>query len=299
MPRRASLIILILFLLLPAAVQAQAVIEIDTMQIDLWPEFDRSEVLVIYRFSLSDTTSLPAELTMRIPASSGGPYNLAFRDLNENGEISLFNLEYTTSQQDDWILVSFTAPTADLQFEYYDPGLQKNGDQRSFDFVWPADYTVRSMGVQIQQPINATQMQIEPDMGAGQLLQDGLTYYTGLFGEIESGEEFVVQLTYEKPDDTLSQSFEPVFPAETTADKTTFNNIWPWILGGLGVLMVLGVVIWYLVPQRKQPASARKRHVPVAPKNEKGSGNVFCTSCGTRAQPGDLFCRSCGTKLRR
>lgn len=302
MPRSILFLLIILFLLWPASVQAQAV-EIDSMQIDLWPEYDRAEMLVIYRFSLSASTTLPAELSLRIPAASGGPYNVAFRDLTESGEVNLFNLEYTTSEEGDWIVVRFTAPTADLQMEYYDPGLQRSGDQRTFEFAWPADYTVRSMSVQVQQPINASGMQIEPDMGAGEMLQDGLTYFNGLFGEIEAGEQFNISLQYEKPDDTLSQGFEPVFAAEDPESQTTFDNVWPWILGGVGVLMVLGVVIWYLVPQRtgfsrrQQSAPPRKRHTPAA--RSEGPPGAFCHNCGTRSQAGDQYCRSCGAKLRQ
>ena len=300
MHRSVFLIFLIFILLLvPAAVQAQAVM-IDTMQVDLWPEYDQPEVFVIYRFSLSDSTTLPANITLRIPSSSGGPYNLAYRDLTSSGDINLFNLEYTTSEQDNWILVNFTAPTPDLQLEYYDPDIRRDGDQHAFEFIWPADTTVRSMAVQVQQPRGASEMEIDPPMGAGQVMQDGLTYYNGLFGEIEAGEQFSLTFTYVKPDDTLSQGFEPVFPAEPAPARTTFSNAWPWILGGLGVMMILGIVIWYLVPRRTQKRVPRKRHAPTPPgKVAQGPAGVFCHNCGERSQADDVYCRACGTKLRQ
>ncbi len=30
----------------------------------------------------------------------------------------------------------------EVQIEYYDPGLQKNADQRHFEYTWPGDYAV-------------------------------------------------------------------------------------------------------------------------------------------------------------
>jgi len=41
--------------------------EVSELTVELWPEFDRSEVLVIYRAQLSDSTPLPAEVTFRFP----------------------------------------------------------------------------------------------------------------------------------------------------------------------------------------------------------------------------------------
>ena len=143
-------------------------------------------------------------------------------------------------------------------------------------------------------------MQIDPQMGAGQVLQDGLTYFNGLVGEIQAGEQFTIHLQYEKPDDTLSQNFEAVFPSEPIESQTSFNNIWPWIVGGAGLLMMLGVAIWYLKPQpRPADAQGHKRHAAPAGQKQTGKEGVFCHNCGARSQAGDAFCRTCGTKLRQ
>jgi len=63
-------------------------------------------------------------------------------------------------------------------------------------------------------------------------------------------------------------------------------------------MLVLGVVIWYLVPQRANvQTSSRKRHAPQKQPAQSGAGS-FCHSCGEAAQPGDKFCRACGVELR-
>jgi hypothetical protein len=298
--RRILIAFLILFTLMtPGYVQAQDIVEIERMQIDIWPEFDRPDALILYRFTLTDSTSLPAQLTMRIPLASGGPYNLAMQDTDG----MLYNLEYVTSENEDWLNVSFTTPSPNVQFEYYDPNLERDGNVRSFDYIWPGDYTVHSMTVQVQQPLNASQMQIEPDLGPGQLKQDGLTYYMSLFGEVEAGISFDISLSYNKPDDTLSSSFDPVEPmepiTEQTPGRTSFRVILPYVLGGLGLVMIAGVAFWYLQSQRVETKQFRKRHKPARHRHKTStSRNVYCHQCGTRAQQEDAFCRSCGNELR-
>ena len=297
--KRAGLIfITLIMLLIPTGAQAQDLVEIDSMQIDIWPEYDQPDVLVIYRFVLSGTTSLPAQLSMRIPAASGGPFNVAIKDTDG----LLYTVDYTAEQQGDWIAVNFSAPTAEVQLEYYDPNLTRSGSKRAFTYTWPADYTVHSMSIQIQQPVNASQMQIDPAVGTGQVLQDGLMYFTGMFGEIQAGERFDLNLSYEKPDDVLSAGFEPVSPVAPIDDQaeksTSFKSVLPWVLGGVGLLLVLGVVVWYLLPQRKQEPVKRKRHTPASRKPAQPGGTNFCHNCGHPAQSGDKFCRSCGARLR-
>ena len=313
MLRKILLSVLILFLVFPAGVKAQNLVEIDIMQIDLWPEFDRPEVLVIYRMLLTNSTALPASLSMRIPAASGGPFNLAVKD----SDGSLYNLDYTTRQDGEWLWVSFTTSLPELQLEYYDPTLRRSGNARSFTFTWTADYTVHSMNVQVQQPVNAAGMQIEPALGSGSLLQDGLTYYFGRFGEIEAGEQFNISLAYEKPDELLSEGYEPVSAVEPIGNQTdrtlSFNSILPFVLGGVGIALVLGVVVWYLAPlgtlpgglqnlaaRRGRQAEKRKRHAaPGAGETVREVDGGFCHQCGKASGADDIYCRACGTKLRR
>ena len=298
--RRAAILIICFFLLLiPLATSAQTV-AIDTMLIDIWPEYDRPEVLVIYHFTLTESTTLPVQMTLRIPASSGGPYNLAYVNINDGGKTGLYNLEYTSQQRGDWLEISFSAPTSSIQMEYYDPGMLRDGDSREFMFTWPADYMVQSMAIQILQPINAVDMQIVPDLGTGQTFQDGRTYYSAHFGQMGAGEQFNMQLRYNKPDDILSEGYDQVFAAEDggAARQTTFENALPWVLGGVGILLITVAVVWYLVPNQEVPFP-RKRHPLGDHEKQPENAQLYCHNCGTLSKPDDLYCRSCGTKLRK
>src|SRR5574340_1124707 len=125
--RRLLLVIALLasfFLVQPA--QAQSGMVFENLDIGLWPEYDRADVLVIYWITLPSDMSLPAQVSVRIPRTAGAPYNLAMKDMDG----LLYNLAYTTEVQDEWIKVTFSSPSAEVQVEYYDPALVKEGAVR-------------------------------------------------------------------------------------------------------------------------------------------------------------------------
>jgi hypothetical protein len=54
--KRLALLVLLVSLLLPISAQAQSNVQVDRMQINIWPEYDRRSILVIYRLSLAQST---------------------------------------------------------------------------------------------------------------------------------------------------------------------------------------------------------------------------------------------------
>jgi len=61
----------------------------------------------------------------------------------------------------------FISPGADLQVEYYDPGTQMDGAQRTFAYRWIGDYTVKNLDMIVQQPRGASDLSILPSLGQG------------------------------------------------------------------------------------------------------------------------------------
>lgn len=291
-------LVIVLLLFAPRAALAQSPVEIDRLELDLWPEYDRPDLLVIYRVTLSASTNLPASLSLRIPAEAGRPANLAAKDLDG----LLYNLTYTTETEGKWVRVNFTTASQEIQLEFYDPRIQKNGNQRSLEFLWPADYTVDSFSLLVQQPTTATNFKVLPDMGAGRPGQDGLNYYSSVIGRVEAGTETVnIKISYQKDNDTLSANPEAVQPSQPltnqTVGRTTMQEMLPWLLGGLGLILIAGGAVWYWQSGRVASAQpAYRRHGKRQAAEEDGP--VFCHECGKRASPGDVFCRVCGSRLR-
>jgi hypothetical protein len=295
----------ILVILLPIGVRAQNPITMNSLQIGIWPEYDRPSVLVIYQMTLSVTTSYPATLSIHIPSEAGEPNAMAARQVDG----SLFNIDYTRQVIGEWAIISFTTTTPELQLEYYDPGLTKNGTARHFTYTWSGDYTVSQLTVQVQQPFDATQIRISPSLGSGVVGSDSLTYYTQDIGKVTAGQNFQISIDYQKASDVLSAENLPIEPSapipQGTATDINLKTWLPWLLGILGAGLIVGGIVWFWQSGRQRPAPqiTRRRLIPASHEtetlSESAEDTVYCSQCGKRALPGDQFCRSCGSSIRR
>jgi hypothetical protein len=57
-------------LLVPVSVQAQGKLHLSLVSVDIWPEYDRPAVLMIYHITLAPDTVLPASLSLRVPSGA-------------------------------------------------------------------------------------------------------------------------------------------------------------------------------------------------------------------------------------
>jgi hypothetical protein len=305
---RRLIILLILILLFPMPVTAQADQELSSVRVRLWPEYDQPKVLVIYDLTLPAGTPLPATLSIRIPRSAGQPHAVASRQPNG----SLVNLPYDPPMVvGDWIIIEFIATTLDSRLEYYDPALLKEGNARHYEFNWPGDYGVKSFEIEVQQPVDSSDMVLSPSMGGGVMGEDGLTYYGTQVGSLQKGQSFQQNIDYQKSTGTLSTELlhvEPVKPIDTSIGNSgTLGSVLPWILFLFGLLLLVGSGYWYLRLGRKSPKPlSRRRRKPASQQGSPSSSQrggqdqkvVYCHQCGKRALSGDRFCRICGTQLR-
>lgn len=306
--------IIAIFLIYPVSIgsgfYAQESIIFDNVFINIWPEYDQPSVLVMYNITLSSEVKLPATIAISIPARAGDPHAVATKDVN-----GLYNLQYQTALAGERRKITFTTSMPEFRIEYYDPSLNRQGFQRSFLYQWVGEYQVNNLIIQVQQPLKATNLVLSPDMGSGVNGEDGLTYFSLLAGQYDKGKPFELQITYQKADDSLSttDSFQQVQPSvkvdDQTAGRVTLNELIPWLLGGLGIILIGSGSWWYWQSGRqKEPAPNRNRHkrrigedprITTQPGGtEKKQEGAYCHQCGRRAAAGDIFCRACGTKLR-
>lgn len=303
MLKRFLIFAVLLVLLIPFGVQAQDAVRLAYLQVDLWPEYDRAEMLVILRAQLAPDITLPVDVTFRIPASVGDPNAVASRQPDG----ALLNAMYDLQVAGEWAYITVTATAIDLQLEYYDPQLEKVDDARHYEFAWNADYDIDEMVILVQQPVRASGMTIEPSLGEFQPGSDGLNYYIMEIGAPKAGDTVSVKVDYQKSDDTLSVESFPVQASEPINNPgglqdINFMNLLPWLLGGAGVLLVVGGLVWYWQSGRKTASTSkptgRGRRNPVGDSAPATGESVYCHHCGKRATSSDRFCRTCGTRLR-
>lgn len=288
------------FVLIPGA-GAQESTSLESLAIDLWPEYDRPSMLVIYKAVLSPDVTLPAEITFRIPVEVGLPFAVAVGP----DPSSVADVVYDTQVMGDWLDVSFIATTPVIQFEYYDPSLVKDGDQRTFDYNWPGDYAIDSMNLQVQHPIGATNLSVMPTAGRVVQGNDGFSYNLIEVGALDEGSQFNLGVSYQKQSDALSIESLNIQPSATitpgTSSLVNLNQWWVWLLGILGIVLIGGGGFWYWRMGRQEPAAKKRRRRKSSGKNSAAGtaeSAVYCHQCGKRAGASDLYCRSCGTRLR-
>lgn len=293
MQRSLRMLFLIASLAYPGralAQEPQGVIE--HLEIAMWPEYDRPSVLVIYRFQLSPEGTLPMTVTLPIPAEAGEPHAVAWRD--EAGRLLV--ADYTQEPAGDWVNVSIRMESRVGQLEYYSD-LEFAGSSRSFNVAWPGDVTVGSLTYEIQQPVGADGMQVDPAPQGQSIGQDGLLY---LRGELSGAGPVSIRTLYQKNSDELSAEIPALVQPEVGLAQ---NPILPWAIGGVGLaLLAVGGFLYLRLSRSQTPSPVRRRRSrgkAAESQVEIDASPVYCHNCGTHAAPSDVYCRQCGTKLRQ
>jgi len=320
-----------LFLILVGLLAFSAVIayaqgdeRIERLSIQLWPEFDQPETLVIVHGNLADAPSFPATLTFNLPVGITEMHAVAIL-ADDGGE--LLNHPYELVQRDGASQLSFAlgAPI-DFYFEYYDPSIMtNNGDERSLTYEFIADYAVQDLSIEVQQPPEAENMQLSPEPDNVAVSSNQLTYHIYKKSNLAPGSTLSFAGTYQKQGDTLtndlvvnipepSEPFQPLQPAPAKEQDWTLMLGYALVGLGAGVLVFAGVM-WYINRNRSQeeyePAprrpSRKKGKSPAArisqPKSAQQSAPSssdarFCPHCGAAYKQDALFCHKCGKPRR-
>jgi len=298
--KRLFSLVLLFILTFPGSVYAQEGLTLSSLEIDLWPEYDRPDMLVIYHATLPPEISLPVEVTFRIPADAGNPNAVAMRQLDG----SLISTPFDRQVNGEWGLITFTATSPKIQLEYYDPSLEKEGEQRHFEYTWFGDYAVQNLTIQAQQPVGAEDVRFSPSMNSSITGQDGMVYYAVEVGALGAGETYTIAMGYAKSNDTLSAEQFDVQPSANleVSGQTDWLSYLPWVLGLLGITLIAAGGFWYWRQSKNEEPGTkqrrRRREVPSEIGTPTTGEGVYCHHCGKRASSNDKFCRSCGTRLR-
>src|SRR5512139_729076 len=171
--KRLLLTLAFTVIILAGSAWAQDAPVISELDISLWPEYDRPEVLVIYRGSFESNTPLPVQVEFYLPAKVVRPTAVAWVD-EAGGQ---FTQDYTTRVEGDWLVVAFELAVPRFQLEYYDTLPVDETGQRQYTFSYKADYDIGSLTVDFQVPPTAMGFTLEPSASAVVPEADGLAYH--------------------------------------------------------------------------------------------------------------------------
>jgi hypothetical protein len=297
---RKWLLILIMgaLFVFPSSAFAQDKVSIQTVNVSLWPEYDKAEMLVINYIALSEGTAFPVQLDVRVPADAD-LHTVAVGTSSD--VVSDQGVDYTTKKDGEWLVISIIATGPAIQIEYYDPNLKKDGDLRSYSYRWLSDYGVADFLAVFQEPLDATQFKSSLSLEDDGVHTDNMQYYFSSVGVAPAGKELTFDVSYQKPTDTLSVSsleIQPVTVDENTPGRISLNNYLPYVIGGFGVILIVGGLAYYRQSGRTASKKSRRRQ-HARGEGEENASDVYCAQCGTRARGGDRFCRTCGSRIRQ
>lgn len=295
---------LLVSLVIPVGVGAQGGTIINELRVRLWPEYDRSELLVIYYLNLAPGTSAPGTVQLRVPADA------SVTAVAQQTSDGLFNADYQTGSDGEWQTLTFdVSDQSNYQIEYYIP-IQFTDDARHFQFVWPGDYPVNTLVVEVQEPTQTADFTSKPSLPNEGQSPDNLPIHSGTFGSLVAGEQWTLDVDYSRSTDQLTVSGQPVQPSGGTINTETssstaimdfLSRYGYYIIGFLGIVLIIGGLYWFWQSgSGGSSRTSRRRHTAHASTDSAGNdGQVYCHECGKRAQPADKFCRACGARLRR
>ena len=279
MKKITNILIIVLLLFSVSVVFAQQDTGIEQLFIQIKPEYDNSEVLVVYNIVLPENTSFPAEISVNIPASSGGP---AF--VWEVVEGQPVETIFDSTANGDWITVTITTNSPVVYLDYYDPGLNSNNATRNFSYSFPPGLSAEVAGLEIWQPPQTTNFKSTPNIE--RISTDEYEFiYHSLNISPEDLAGFTVNFSYE---------FVEIAESDSSSGISTIVVLqWVLIILGIGIIG-FGVYKYFDKPKTiETPKKSRKRSRSIGKQ-----AAIFCHECGKKNEADSKFCSECGTKTR-
>ena len=291
--KRKYLFVLIFFvLILPGAGHIQDVKAIDSLTVEFWPDYDRASVLVLLTGTLLVNTKLPASVTLPFPETA--QLNAVAR-IDDTDGIMKNDIFYSHAPGE----IIFITPDLRFRLEYYFP-YAANNNQRTFDFTWLADLSVKRFQLKVQQPASAISLTTVPPTKNMLRGEDGLTYYAFPVQSVSVGQSFSVNVAYTMTAAKLSVESlappktrvqEPGLPSTLEADE---GINWPIVAVVMAGIILVIFFVWLAMSRRARSNLHNTHHA----KAKKKSPANFCRKCGKPADKADRFCSKCGSALK-
>jgi hypothetical protein len=171
---------------------------------------------------------------------------------------------------------------------------------------------MQGLEITVQQPTRATDFSMTPQPESSYQGTDGFTYYRIVRANLAAGDKIPITIRYTKTDQGFSVMPSQAQSNAQTAQKlasqptTTRNTTWiAWGLIVLGMVVLLGVAIYWLVTRQREiepaylaPDGTRSRISQQSGPSRARDMIAYCTQCGRQLGPADRFCANCGTPRR-
>ncbi len=185
--------------LVSSAATAETEPRLASLEVALWPEYDRPAVLVMLHARLVPDVALPATVRLPMPVEAGKPHAVAKR--TPDGRLLLAS--HTVNVTGESAIVNVMTDEPEIRLEYY-VDLAGTDPQRRYIFTWPGGINIEQVTYEVLQPIGAEGLSVNPSPGRQSVGDNGLTYYLGDLGPKKPNESFSIGVTYTKTTPALT-----------------------------------------------------------------------------------------------
>ncbi len=231
---------------------------IGRMRVSIWPEYDDRSILAVYDGKLDGALVFPLKTSFLVP--KGAVINDAC-SLSVDGQH--FCQLYKTIDRGAFDEVSLLLPYPNFYLSFHTPKIDTETERRELVYRIKANHAIKTMNVDIQQPLRATEFSINPPEAAAtsevesqHSMIRGFTHFGYTFADISEGQESDFKIAYLKPDPNPSVDIkyasmtEPKIWGSPYEEQKNVRTV-IYLLFGTGILGVLVVTVW-LVRLRKK-----------------------------------------------
>jgi len=234
-------------------------LSIGRMKVAIMPEYDDPSVLAIYDGKFEDVASYPIKTSFLIPKGS-----VISDACSLSHEGQHFCQLYKTVNKGGHDEVSLILPYPNFYLSFHTPQFDVKGEKKELDYLIKANHPIKTMEVDIQQPLRSAEFNITPPGSAvmseksGTIsVLKGFNHYTFKLEGISKGQESTFKIKYIKSDPKPSVDIKYTSmksPQTQSTSYETLRNVKTliYVLFGTGAFGAMVVVTWFLRSRKKK-----------------------------------------------
>lgn len=234
-------------------------LSIGRMKVAIMPEYDDPGVLAIYDGKFEEVASYPIKTSFLIPKGS-----IISDACSLSHEGQHFCQLYRTVNRGAHDEVSLLLPYPNFYLSFHTPRLDIETEQKDLTYLIKANHPIKTLEVDIQQPLRSTAFNVVPPGGAGQSATGeaisvikGFNHFAYKIEGVAKGQESAFKIAYLKSDPNPSVDIKYTSmrnPPTQSAPYETQRNVKTviYLLFGTGTLCVAAVAFWYFRSRSKK-----------------------------------------------
>ena len=238
-------------------------LSIGRMKVAIMPEYDDPSVLTIYDGKFEEVSNYPIKTSFLIPKGS-----VISDACSLSHEGQHFCQLYRTVNRGAHDEVSLLLPYPNFYLSFHTPRLDIERERKDLTYLIKANHPVKTMEVDIQQPLRSSAFEVVPPGGATQAEKSdaisvikGFSHFIYKLDSVAKGQESEFKIAYLKSDPNPSVDIKYTSmrnPSTQSAPYEAQRNIKAiiYVLFGTGALCVAAVAAWFFRSRNKKRSKA-------------------------------------------